>query len=560
MTIFVLWTGISFPVHPLSIPCPPPSTSIHPLSPPMFCLGYSYLSLPETFYSRAQPEAWESPSLVVLNIPLCQDLGIDPQAVADYFLKPEVRDGMPTPFAQAYAGHQFGHFTRLGDGRALVIGERDTPDGRRVDLQLKGSGPTAYSRGGDGQATLRAMLREYLISEAMHHLDVDSSRSLAVVRTGRQVRRESLQEGAVLLRVMVSHIRVGTFEYAARLATEADLRALADYSIHRLYPQAAGDEHPVLSLFHRVMQRQVDILAHWMRVGFIHGVMNTDNTAISGETFDYGPCAFLNAYHPATRYSSIDRYGRYAFGRQPQILQWNLTRWMESLLPLLHTDPNQALTLAQKAVDAYPVAWRVAYSDLMCQKIGLPPGNAEGDTLFSDLLLMMERWGCDYTQTFHALTYGAIESVNDSQMEVDLPFFATAYRTSTLSPNDPNVPPASTYPPNNPAAISPAENYVDSDARCEYQAWHKRWIEAVDRAPGGRAKARQRMQASNPVFIPRNHRVEEALDEAEAGRFEAFNRLLEVVSEPYRNRIEFMEYSTPPGPGFEATYQTFCGT
>ncbi|MFM8493283.1 MAG: protein adenylyltransferase SelO [Bacteroidota bacterium] len=532
----------------------------------MIRLGYSYLSLPEGFHSRNQPEAWAAPALVVLNTPLCREMELDPQALTDYFLRPELREQMPCPFAQAYAGHQFGHFTRLGDGRALVIGEYSTPDGRLVDLQLKGSGRTAYSRGGDGRASLRAMLREYLMSEAMHRLGISSSRSLAVVRTGSQIRRERWQDAAVLLRVMNSHIRVGTFEYAANMLTEADLKALVDYSIHRLYPEVAGDEHPVLSFFHRVMRRQVDLLAHWMRVGFIHGVMNTDNTSISGETFDYGPCAFLNAYNPATRYSSIDEHGRYAFGRQPQILHWNLIRWMESLLPLLHPDPTRALSMAQEAVDAYPELWRVAYSDMMAQKIGLPPGDAEGEALFGELVRMMEGGGWDYTQTFHALTYGAISAGNSEDPVLASPypscdpiFVARGSVIHQQKVNYARIPVGHQVPVGLWVACS-AEPYSMSDAQRAFAAWHTRWMAAVDRAPGGRARARQRMLASNPVFIPRNHRVEEALDEAEAGRLDAFHRLLEAVSEPYRYRVEFEEYGAPPSEAFERAYQTFCGT
>ncbi len=562
----------------------------------MIRLGYSYLSLPDGFHSRNQPEAWAAPELVELNTPLCRDMNLDPQALTDYFLRPELREQMPCPFAQAYAGHQFGHFTRLGDGRALVIGEYSTPDGRIVDLQLKGSGRTAYSRGGDGRASLRAMLREYLMSEAMHRLGISSSRSLAVVRTGSQIRRERWQDAAVLLRVMNSHIRVGTFEFAANMLTEADLRALVDYSIHRLYPEVAGDEHPVLSFFHRVMRRQVDLLAHWMRVGFIHGVMNTDNTSISGETFDYGPCAFLNAYNPATRYSSIDEHGRYAFGRQPQILHWNLIRWMESLLPLLHPDPTRALSMAQEAVDAYPELWRVAYSDMMAQKIGLPPGDAEGEELFGELVRMMEGGGWDYTQTFYALTYGAIAAGNSEDPVLASPypscdpiFVARGSVIHQQKVNYARIPDGHRATDGRqvtdghqatdghqvidghqvtdrrqltegPWVSCTAEPYSLSEAYRSFSAWRKRWMAAIDRAPGGRAQARLRMLASNPVFIPRNHRVEEALDEAEAGRLDAFHRLLEAVTEPYRYRVEFEDYGAPPNEAFERAYQTFCGT
>ena len=538
----------------------------------MQSLGYSYLSLPEGFYSRNQPEAWAAPALVALNIRLCQEMGLDPQALTDYFHRPELRAQMPLPFAQAYAGHQFGHFTRLGDGRALVIGEYRTPDGRLVDLQLKGSGRTAYSRGGDGRASLRAMLREYLMSEAMHHLRIESSRSLAVVRTGGQIRRERWQDAAVLLRVMNSHIRVGTFEYAANMLTEADLRALVDYSIHRIHPEAMVDKQPLLAFFHRVMQRQVDLLAQWMRVGFIHGVMNTDNTSISCETFDYGPCAFLNAYNPATRYSSIDLHGRYAFGRQPQILHWNLIRWMESLLPLLHPDPKRALSIAQEAADAFPELWRGAYTDMMCQKIGLPPGDAEGEALFGELLLMMERGGWDYTQTFHALTYSFIIGAHDEHATLASPYsdsnpiFVLGGSQARKKPDNGSQERKGSFESKNlqltngPQVTCFAEQYSVSDAHTVFSAWHARWMAAVVRLPGGRARARQRMLDNNPVFIPRNHRVEEVLDEAEAGRLDAFLRLLEVVSEPYRFRSGFEDYVAPPSEAFERTYQTFCGT
>jgi len=504
-------------------------------APAMLQLGYSYLTLPPIFYSHAQPEAWNAPELIRLNHALCNDLSLDSQEVSDYFLKPELRGRMAQTFAQAYAGNQFGHFTRLGDGRALVIGEYTAPDGRMVDLQLKGSGRTAYSRGGDGRATLRAMLREYIMSEAMHHLGIPTSRSLAVVRTGNQVQRDGLQEGAVLLRVMNSHIRVGTFELAAHLGTESDVRALTDYSIGRLYPDLARGERSVLALIQRVMGRQIELVAHWMRVGFIHGVMNTDNMAISGETFDYGPCAFLNAYHPEACFSSIDRQGRYAFGRQPIMAQWNLARWVDTLLPLLDKDSKSALNQAQKSIDAYSDAWNEAYNGMMCRKIGLNPGNVGGEGLYRDLLEWMGRHGVDYTQAFVALTYrlpGAVDGEDrtaDDEQHIAFPVFPD-FQVS-----------------------------LEAGARDELAVWLNRWLRVVD-AAGGRETAFRLMRASNPVVIPRNHTVEAVLDEAEAGRYDPLNRLLRALTEPYSLRAEHREWMSPPTPDYDLTYRTYCGT
>ena len=340
---------------------------------PMLNLEYSYLSLPGKFYQLVKPASFSKPETVLLNEALLEELNIpftNQQDLISFFSGNE-SDGKTSSFAQAYAGHQFGNFTNLGDGRAIVMGEYITSLNKRFDIQLKGCGRTLYSRGGDGKGTLKAMLREYLISEAIHHLNIPTSRSLLVAKTGEFVQRETEQVGAVLARVMKSHIRIGTFEYASHLGTTEDLKALNDYTIHRLYPEIKHEGSPALSLLKKVMTVQIDLVVNWMRVGFIHGVMNTDNVSISGETFDYGPCAFMNVYHPDTVYSSIDTNGRYAFGNQPNMIKWNIARLAEALLPVIHPEPLTALQLAQACIDEFDDIWVEKYYEMMLLKLGI---------------------------------------------------------------------------------------------------------------------------------------------------------------------------------------------
>lgn len=373
----------------------------------IFNFDNTYLTLPAKFYSLVKPAKFEKPEFVLLNAELSSALNIDHDNKHEMLniLSGQYLHNNSNPFSQAYAGHQFGYFTMLGDGRAILLGEHLTKENNRLDIQLKGSGRTPYSRSGDGRATLKAMLREYLMSEAMHHLNISTSRSLAVIKTGEQVYRETLNEGAVLTRVMKSHIRVGTLEYAAYLGNEDDLKALLDYTINRLYPNIKENENPALSLLEEVMRIQINLVANWMRVGFIHGVMNTDNVSISGETFDYGPCAFMNSYHPQTVFSSIDVHGRYSFGNQPEIIKWNLTKLAEALLPLIDRNKKKAIALARQVIDTFDTLWEDCYYSIMLDKLGIENKTKEDRYLVDDLLELMKQWKLDYTNTFAALSF-----------------------------------------------------------------------------------------------------------------------------------------------------------
>ena len=472
----------------------------------------SYARLPDAFFARVPPTAPRDPQLVILNAALARALDLDPQDEPDKFARwfsgVEPPPGAE-PISQAYAGHQFGGFTMLGDGRASLLGEIVAPDGRRLDLQLKGSGRTPFSRGGDGKAALGPMLREFLVSEAMHALGVATTRSLAVVLTGEGVSRERVLPGAVLARVAASHLRVGTFQYAAALRDSEPLRILVAYALRRHYPEAADAGRPALALFDAVMARQVDLIAEWMRVGFIHGVMNTDNMTISGETIDYGPCAFMDAYDPATVYSSIDRQGRYAFGNQPRIAAWNLARFAESLLSLFDDDADKAVALAQERIDGFGARFRAAWVAMMRRKLGLLSAREEDGALADDLLAWMQGKSADYTNSFFALREGDVDAA---------PF--------------------------------------DSD---EARAWLARWRARL--ASDGRAdEARALMRAANPVVIPRNHLVEAALAAAsDHGEMDAFNDLLSALAAPYELRPGLERYRAPPAP-HERIAATYCGT
>lgn len=474
----------------------------------LFRFDNSYLKLPAVFYTPIRPTVLAKAELLLYNDALGEELGLPKMEAAEFLAALNAENTEQPAFAQAYAGHQFGSFTRLGDGRAVVLGEQLTADGRRFDIQVKGSGRTPYSRGGDGKATLKAMLREYLISEAMAALGIPTSRSLAVLKTGETVYRETNNDGAALLRVMHSHIRVGTFQYAAFLGQPGDLEALLAYTIERLYPHLAESENPALALFHEVMNRQIDLVVHWMRVGFIHGVMNTDNSSVSGESFDYGPCAFINAYHPATVYSSIDEQGRYAFGNQPNIIKWNLARFAEALLPLMAPEKEAAIVLAQDALDAFDDRWQRQYQGMMLQKLGFEPYQTLYMPLVEQLLHLMEQHQLDFTNTFASLT--------DS---------------TEVAPTDI-------------AAL---------------KSWRAEWQKALA-ASTLAEHAKARMLANNPAYIPRNHLVEEALQAAARGNLDEFNELLAVVRQPYDFKFGFKKYQEGAEPQFEEAYQTFCGT
>ncbi len=486
----------------------------------------SYARLPETLYAKMSPTPVRAPKLAVLNERLAESLGLNAEALrdgaaADVFAGNRIPEGAE-PLAQAYAGHQFGHFNRLGDGRALLLGEQITPQGERFDIQLKGSGRTPYSRGGDGRAALGPMLREYIISEAMHALGIPTTRSLAVVTTGQPIQREKELPGAILTRVAASHIRVGTFQYAAAWGGVDELRALADYTLRRHFPEAAADAEAdgktsgggsgsALPLLKEAVRRQAKLIAQWQLVGFIHGVMNTDNMALSGETIDYGPCAFMDVYDPATVFSSIDSQGRYAYGNQPQIALWNLARFAETLLPLLHDEEARAISIAEGSLEEFGEKYRGHWLTGMRAKLGISDAEDQDEELVQDLLVLMQKHRADYTNTFRALTADAPE---------ETPLYGAE----------------------------------------EFRSWQERWQARLERQAASRDEARLLMQGSNPAVIPRNHRVEEALEAAsERGDYGPMERLLAALAQPYAHSPEQAPYCAPPEPS-GLPYRTFCGT
>jgi uncharacterized protein YdiU (UPF0061 family) len=480
----------------------------------------SYARLPDRFYARLEPKPVAAPRLVRLNTALAEQLGIDPEALASpdgvAMLAGSAAPPGAEPIAQAYAGHQFGHFVpQLGDGRACLLGEVVGRDGVRRDIQLKGSGTTPFSRAGDGRAALGPVLREYLISEAMAALGVPTTRTLAAVTTGEWVWRETRLPGAVLTRVATSHIRVGTFQYfAARGDTEA-VRLLADYAIIRHYPEAAGEANPYLAFLDAVIAAQAELIARWLLIGFIHGVMNTDNCAISGETIDYGPCAFMDEYDPATVFSSIDHGGRYAYGNQPRIAQWNLARLAETLLPLLAADEPTAIAAAQESLTAFASRFQAAYLAGLRRKIGLAT-EREGD---------------------EALTQGFLERLAADRVD-----FTLAFRVLSGAPED---------------GSAARALFTGGDA---FDAWAARWRLRLAEEQGGPGAASAVMRAANPAFIPRNHLVEAALAAAtEQSDFVPFEALLGVLSRPYQEDPAMAAYARGPREE-ERVSQTFCGT
>jgi len=472
-------------------------------------------------FARELPELalpWQAaetpePRVLALNEPLAAELGLDPGWLRGDGVGLLTGTRLPegaTPVAQAYAGHQFGGYSpRLGDGRALLLGELVDDSGRLRDLHLKGSGRTPFSRGGDGLAAVGPMLREYVVSEAMHALGIPTTRSLAVVATGRPVQRETVLPGAVLARVASSHLRVGTFQYA-RATDDVDLlRRLADHAIARHHPAAADAEHPHLALFESMVAVQAALVAQWMLVGFVHGVMNTDNMTISGETIDYGPCAFMDAFDPATVYSSIDTGGRYAYGNQPVVAEWNLARFAEAILPLLADEQDAAVAVAVEALGAFRDRYSAAWSAGMRTKLGLSADvdGAEASRLVTDLVALVQAGHVDHTSFFRSLGAAARGDAEPARgMFLDLAGF---------------------------------------------DAWTERWL-----ALGPDADA---MDRTNPVYVPRNHLVEEALAAATGGDLAPLDRLLEAVSAPYDERPGLERYAEPAPDSFGA-YTTFCGT
>jgi uncharacterized protein YdiU (UPF0061 family) len=477
-------------------------------------LEHTYAELPQLFHSPAPPTAVREPHLVAFNRPLATALGLEPEALAGpegaaIFAGNALPDG-GRPIAQAYAGHQFGHFTALGDGRAILLGEQITPSGDRLDIQLKGAGQTRFSRRGDGRAALGPMLREYVISEAMHALGIPTTRSLAVVTTGEPVYRETVLQGAVLTRVAASHIRVGTMQWAAAHDDPGAGRALADYTRARHYPELAGSPDPHFALFEAILERQASLIARWQLVGFVHGVMNTDNMALSGETIDYGPCAFMDTYHPDTVFSSIDHGGRYAYGNQPTIAQWNLARLAEAMLPLFDPDVERAVERASAALDRFPEVFGQYWLDGMRAKLGLFTPEDDDKALVDDLLGWMQRGAADFTNTFRSLARG--------RLVADAP---------TADP--------------------------------EMAAWHRRLEARRGRQPQSAAEAGMLMRQHSPAFIPRNHHVEDALLAATSrDDLSVMERLLEVLAAPYDHQRDLPLFSASRSGG--QPYRTFCGT
>ena len=475
-------------------------------------LEHSFATTLEGLYAPIDPEGFPSPTLLLLNRPLAEELGLDPDWLAEHGAGPLSGSAVPEgarPLAQVYAGHQFGSFNpQLGDGRALLLGEVVDPKGRRFDLQLKGSGTTPFSRGGDGRAALDSALREYIVSEAMHALGVPTTRALAVVGTGEMVLRDRPSPGAVLTRIAASHLRVGTLEYFASQEHTAKLRRLVDYALQRHHPDRAGAANPAQALLDSVAAAQAELVSSWMLVGFVHGVMNTDNVTLSGETIDYGPCAFMDAYDPKTVFSRIDQFGRYAFGNQPKIGAWNLARMAEALLPLLDADPEKAVALAQTSLEHYSKTLEGKWRAGMRAKLGLNPDEGGDLDLAAELLDWMHTTNRDFTGTFRGLS--------------------DALRNGDPVADDPLL-----------------------------FAWDGKWRAALgDQDLDATAAAMDRV---NPLYVPRNHKVEEALDAALDGNLGPTERLLEVLGSPFEAQAGAEAYAAPAPPSF-GQYQTHCNT
>ena len=488
-----------------------------------FAFDNTYAKLPDHFYARLSPTPVKEPGLIKLNHALATELGLDPDALSqpeaiEVFAGNRLPRGSD-PIAMAYAGHQFGNWVpQLGDGRAILLGELTHRNGIRRDIQLKGSGPTPFSRMGDGRAAVGPVLREYIISEAMSALGVPTTRSLAAVTTGEWVFREAALPGAVLTRIAQSHIRVGTFQFFASRQDNDAIQLLADHVIARHYPDLKDSEKPYHDLLQAVMDRQAELVAKWMGIGFIHGVMNTDNMSIAGETIDYGPCAFMDVFHPDTVFSSIDQMGRYSYRNQPRIAQWNLARFAQCLLPLLADDQDKAIEAAQTAIDSYPDIYQLEWLGIMRAKIGLSKAG-EGDLeLIQGLLGIMSDQKADFTLTFRDLSFAAKE-VPVEQWQVRSHF----------------------------------------DQPANFDAWAQQWTSRLQQENLSDGDRQTTMQKVNPRFIPRNHRVEEALAAAQAGDTQPFEKLTTVLEQPFDEQPENAEYATPPMPD-EVVQQTFCGT
>jgi uncharacterized protein YdiU (UPF0061 family) len=473
----------------------------------------TYSKLSDTFREEIKPIPVNNPELVLLNENLASELNldfskIDKKELSKIFSGNSLPNGSNS-IAQAYAGHQFGHFTMLGDGRAVLIGEHKTKSNKRYDIQFKGSGKTAFSRNGDGRAALGPMLREYIMSEAMNALKIPTTRSLAVVKTGEDIQREDILQGAVLTRVASSHIRVGTFQYIAARQKKDELKTLLDYTIDRHYPGIKNSSNQALDLLNLLIEKQCNLVVNWMRVGFIHGVMNTDNMTVSGETIDYGPCAFMDTYDPKTVFSSIDQMGRYAYCNQPVITKWNLARFAECLIPLIDIDQDKAVKIATETINSFEKKYEEKWINMMRDKLGLFGLDDKDKFLILDLLTLMHKKKADYTNTFCHLM--------------------------NLAPRE-------------------DELFNDND----FNNWKKRWEERLSKNNVSPKKCLELMKNSNPLIIPRNHKVEKALEAAEKNDLKPFNHLIEILKDPYTQKEDILDYQIPSSS--DKKYQTFCGT
>jgi uncharacterized protein YdiU (UPF0061 family) len=474
----------------------------------------TYSKLPKSFLENIKPVPVKDPKLIILNKNLANQLNLDFSKFSDtdlakMFSGNNLPEGSET-IAQAYAGHQFGHFTMLGDGRAVMLGEHLDKDNNRFDIQFKGSGRTSFSRSGDGRAVLGPMLREYIISEAMHALNIPTTRSLAVVSTGEDVIREQMLPGAILTRVASSHIRVGTFQYIAATQNADDLKTLFNYTIDRHYPEIKDSKTKALDLLNLLMKKQCELVINWMRVGFIHGVMNTDNMTVSGETIDYGPCAFMDQYHPQTVFSSIDQNGRYSYNNQPRITKWNLARFAECIIPLIDQDEQKAISIATETINNFEKLYEEKWLNMMRDKLGLFGEDGDDKHLIFELLTWMENNKADFTNTFCNLM--GIQSIKD-------PIYQNQ----------------------------------------EYLNWTAKWKKRLEKNNTGKEKYLELMRSVNPIFIPRNHKVEEALKDASENKLETLNQLLEVIKYPYKDNGMLKDYQQPMS-NENGNYKTFCGT
>ena len=471
---------------------------------------YSYTDLPRKFYSFNKPILNENLDFVLKNNLLLKELDIrvynDSQLKKFLFSK----NNFKKSYSQAYSGHQFGHFTNLGDGRAIMIGEYISKNNKRFDFQIKGSGKTKYSRGGDGKSTLKSMLREYIYSESLHYLNIPTSRSLTVINTKEKIYRESLEIGGALVRIMKSHIRVGTFEYALFYGNNEDLNRLTAYTINRICPQANLSNNPPLYLLEFVMNQQISLIINWMRIGFVHGVMNTDNTSISGESFDYGPCAFINNYDPEKVYSSIDFNGRYAFGKQPKVIKWNIFRFAETLLPIIHKNKNVSIELAESVLNKFDEIWEIKFYEMLLKKIGIINNDKQLFTLVDKLLILMKKLKLDYTNTFWLLSN---EDISNHKIIKNI----------------------------------------------EFKEWYEKWIKHINYRSSIKV-CQKLMKKNNPVFIPRNNIVEEAINSAADGNMQHIKTLLKNIKKPYVFKEGLENYMKPPSSEFEECYRTYCGT